>query len=199
MTQLHKVINWLAVAFIVIVLAGVFYLGYRTYPMANILPEPLHDTVYIYDTLPHEIPDSFPYYVEKIDSVKYIDKKVIDSIIRANKVDTTEILRRYYAEYTYQRSFNDSLISAVLTDTISQNSLKGHRFTYKLLQPQSVITNKTELLNTSLYIGVGTSVKLNTFNPEILLTYPKGYFGVEYNSINNGFYLKTGVRIWSKK
>ncbi len=199
MMQLRKVINWLAFAFIVIVLAGVFYLGYRTYPMANVLPEPLSDTVFIYDTVFHEIPDSFPYYVERIDSIKYLDEKIIDSIINANKIDTAEILRRYYAEYTYRRSFSDSLITAVLIDTLSQNKVMGHNFSYRLLKPQTTVINKTELLNTSLYVGVGTSTKLNTFNPEIILTYPRGYVGAEYNSINKGFYLKAGVRIWDRR
>jgi hypothetical protein len=65
--------NWIIVILSLVILTGVFFFGYAMYPKWNPCPQIKSDTIYSHDTIPHLIPDSIPYYIERIDSVKYKD------------------------------------------------------------------------------------------------------------------------------
>lgn len=72
-------------------------------------------------------------------------------------VDTAEVLRRYFASYTYTQQIKDSSISAVIFDSVSQNRILKRKFEYKWLQPVRSIESTTITLpakeKAGIYLG----------------------------------------------
>lgn len=58
-------------------------------------------------------------------------------------VDTAQILKNYFAIHTYTQSIEDTMIKAVITDTISQNRITGRRFDYRLVKPIRTVESYT--------------------------------------------------------
>lgn len=139
---MKKLQNILTVALFVLLLAGVFFGGYKYYAFRNPCAE-IVDTLYIYDTGEHQIPDVEPWYITKRDSIKYRDPKWMDSVIAANRVDTMAILSDYYAIHYYSREWfdPDSTVQVSAEDAISENQIIDNVFSFKLLKPQTVVNN----------------------------------------------------------
>lgn len=183
-------------------LAGIFWGGYKYYPYKNPPPVVTVDTFYIKDTTTHSIPDNPPEYIVKWKDRIVRDKAWIDSIVAANQVDTANILADFYDLYVYERAWEDSLISVNLTDTISQNRPVGNIFEYKILRPQQIIQQNTYLETyyaRYLYLGVDIPGTLNSFNPELLYAFRRGYLGAGYQSGQNTVSLKGGIRLFHWK
>jgi hypothetical protein len=168
-----------------------FVLGYRTYPKLNPPPEQKIDTIRIYDTVLHEITNDVHHYKTKIDTVIFRDTVFRD-------VDTSEILKDYFAFYIYDRVWQDSLLTVVIKDTISQNKPIGNLFTYKILRPQEIITNVTNtyVYSRSLYIDFSIDIKkAENVNFGLSYAFSRYLIGIQYNPSLNTFGLKGGVRI----
>ena len=184
-----------------VILAGIWTWGYTRYPVWNPCKESKDSIVYIHDTVPHIIVDSFPYYVIKKDSVMYRDPEWMDSVIQAAKIDTTEmatIFREYYASHIYERKWTDSLISIIVNDTITQNRPENNNFTYKLLGPVSIIDNtKTEIIYSKyIYIGGSVSIPDSKFtNVGLYGAFPRTLYGVSYMPWQRGIMATAGFKI----
>lgn len=195
--------NWIMVGMAVVILTGIFFLGYSRYPVWNPVAISHPDTVLIHDTVPHVIVDSFPYYVIKKDSVKYRDPIWMDSVIQAAKIDTVEmatIFREYYAFHPYDRIWTDpdSLIKIILNDTITQNRPENNNFTFKLLKPLVIIDNTKTEINYSKYTYLGGSVSIpdSKFSSVgVYGAFPRVFTGISYMPWQKGFQVTAGFKI----
>lgn len=185
------------VAIAVLIILGLFFgIGYYAHSKWN--PCPVSDTtvVYVYDTVTHEIHDSIPYY--KVDSVKYRDQAWMDSVIKANKVDTVKLLADYYAIHYYTRTWEDSLLTVSLKDAISENKPGENTFTYRILRPQQIVNNVVNEYNYSRYLYFGLDVPIRDVkyaNVDLLYAFKRGYAGVGYSPKLNSISIKAGIKI----
>jgi hypothetical protein len=155
-----------------------FVSGCRYHKFRYPCPEPIinTNTVIIHDTIIHEITDSFPYYVQKTDSIVYRDTVLL-------KVDTALILKDYFALHYYTRNWQDSLLQVDLKDVISENKFIENDFRYKILRPLTIInTTIDQSIHYSKYVYLGIDVPIKD------LQY------AEFNVLGafKGFYIGTG-------
>jgi hypothetical protein len=101
----------------------------------------------------HHIVTEYPFYIERIDTI--IIRDTLPAII-----DTAAILQKYFAYYTYSRSWNDSLLSVSLTDVITENKVMDSQFSYRILRPQEIINNTNISYSYSKYIYLGLQSNL---------------------------------------
>lgn len=113
-------------------------------------------TEIVHDTIINTIPNNIYHYVQvRKDSIIYNDR------IEYRDVDTAQILKNYFATYTYDRYFHDLNLNVYLTDSISQNKSIGHSFKYEIIRPQTIVNNELIVKNyrRSLYVGSGLNSK----------------------------------------
>lgn len=94
-------------------------------------------TEYIYDTIVKSYPVLYP--KEKL--IIYSDTQFIPY------TDTNfckEITKNYFAEKQYNDTLDNDTVVTYINSKVSQNSLTEQRIRYKLKQPTSIITYKTE-------------------------------------------------------
>jgi hypothetical protein len=183
--------NWIIGILILIVLTGVFFLGYSRYPIWKPCPTTTSDTIYKIDTIIHYIPDSIPFYITKIDSVIYHDTVFKD-------VDTAAILKDYYAWHYYTRNWDDTLLSVTLKDVISENKVIDHEFTYKIVRPQVVVNNVTNITNylKYLYLGGGITLPDSKYsNFGVYGAFPRTLIGLGYIPFSPGVNITLGFKI----
>lgn len=171
------------------------YIGYTLYPKYHPCPITQTDTVYIHDTIPHLIPDTIPYYYAVHDTITYTD--TIPAV-----VDTAAILKAFYGEYTYTRTWADSLLTVELRDVISQNKPIDNIFTYKILRPQTIVTNITNNYSYGKYIIAGVDIPMRDVkyaNIEAMFVTRRWYAGVGYNISLNSPTVKGGITLFKFK
>ena len=160
---------------ILCLLAVSFYGGWYLYPKLNKPPQIASDTVFVYDTITHFVPDTVPYYIVKTDSVTIKDTVFAE-------IDTLAILLDYYSLHYYTRTWEDSLLIATSHDAISENEFIDNTFTYKIKSPQQIIYNTT-VYSYSKYLYGGVTIPFGNFNyTGIQLSYasPKFTTGLLY-------------------
>ena len=104
-----------------------------------------------------------------INTTSYIPKwktKVITKIDTFSlPIDTSLILKDYYAKYHYSDTLKiDSIGYAVINDTITQNKILGRDIKTNLLIPTKTITETIYLNKRELYWGVGLGGNTNQIN-----------------------------------
>lgn len=175
---------------LLLILGGTFFGGYKYYERMHPITHTT-DTVLIFDTVTHYIDHN--HYFVKVDTVLYPD-----SVLVPADVDTAKILRNYFAIYKYDRHWNDSIIEVNLTDTITQNKIEGSDFLkYKILRPQTVVTNVTNInnYNSYIYASLVTDVKFE-FTAINLNYIGKNYqFGIGYMPTNKTIVGSFGIPI----
>lgn len=193
--------NWIIIVLSLIILTGVFFLGYSRYPVWHKQEVAKCDTIILHDTVIHTIIDSFPYYKLRVDSIKYKDPKWMDSVIAANIKDTLGLesfFNDYYALHYYNRSWNDTLIEISIGDLITENKPTHNNFSYRFLKPIEVHTTTTIVNNYSKYIYLAGSVSLpdsKYSNFGLYGAFPKTIFGLSYMPFNPGVMATIGIKI----
>lgn len=167
--------KWSLVAIIVFLIflmgAGA---GYQLRRGTYVCPEPSIDTVLVVDTVTVHIPIRVPYYIIKRDTIVYVD-----SVLIHQAVDTALILREYFSENYFTRTYSDSTIWIEQKDMVTKNTVYAKDLKYKILRPQTVIINRMDYSVTySSYITLGGSLLLS--DPD--------YYAVEATYINDKFY-----------
>lgn len=110
-------------------------------------------------------------------------------------VDTQAILRNYFALNIYSQTVSDSLFSAIITDTIQQNRLKGRGFSYKITRPQIVQGKEKFKVFAGLNVGAGKG-GFASLEPQVyMLTKKDHLYGVGYNLIDNSINVKAGWKL----
>lgn len=165
-------------------MAGAWFWGYSSKHCNPSTPV----TVIIHDTVSHVIRDTIPWYITKTDTVILRDTIPIIP-------DTTAILQKYFAFYTYERSWTDSLLSVTLSDVVTENKVVDSYFRYKILREQTIINEvKNEIVYSRyLYAGGTVSPKYAEFG----LFYASGntFAGLQYNPFFKTPSVLIGLRI----
>jgi len=138
-----------------------FWGGWKAHSHFRPCPEVQRDTIRIYDTIIHRIPDTIPYYIVKKDTV------IINHNIPA-EVDTNAILADFYNFHYYTRDWydinqSDTLIHIRLEDIISQNMPLDNNFSYRYYVPQTIINNSVTNVSYSSYLYAGLSVPFKDY------------------------------------
>jgi len=158
--------NKLIIVLLIIIFLGAFFgglwVGHKTRPPSQVLV----DTVYVYDTVVYTIPIEVPYYIVKTDTIIFKDTIEIPA-----DVDTALILKNYYAEHYYNRTWEDSLIRIDQIDMVTENRIYAQKLDYKFLKPQTTIINNS-YTNYYRYLSTGAFLALSgteyIFGPKIL-------------------------------
>lgn len=177
MAKTKSIIIGIVIA-VLLLLGG--WAGYKIYPIRHPCPVIVSDTFYYYDSVPHIIWDTVPWYHLVLDSIPYPDTQYVN-------IDTGKIINDYFARHYFTREWKDSLLSVTLKDVITQNKPVDNSFTYKLLRPQTVINNSTNSYSYSRYITVGAdfpfkSIKHLNMNLELKYISPKWNVGIGYDA-----------------
>jgi len=182
--------NWIIAILILVVLTGVFWLGYSRYPVCHPVTV-THDTIIKVDTVEHRIIDSFPYYVIRTDSIVYRDTVFRD-------VDTAEILKDYYAIHYYNREWKDSLLTVSLEDAITENKPLSNTFKYQILRPQEIIINTTSVTNYTKYLYIAGTFSVpdaKYSSVGVFGALPATFVGLSYVPFKKGVNVSMGFKI----
>jgi len=189
---------------ILLIFAAAFFGGYKYHALRNPCAVLSTDTLYIHDTI-RTIPDTVPWYIIQKDSIKYRDKKWMDSVIAATRIDTNAILEDYYAIHYYSRDWidQDSTIKVMAEDAVSENRIIDNVFSFQLLKPQTIINNVVNsppVYNRYLTGGMDIPIK-GMRGVEFEATYitSKYYIGGSVNPWEKYYGIKTGVTLWKFK
>jgi len=180
---------WILITCVVILLFG-GVIGFEVRKSTYHCPVITPDTITVWDTVTHVIPDTVPHYIiKKITLIKH------DTIW--GTIDTTAILHDYLSTRIYEQVWRDSLLSVDISDTIRYNRLIGSDFRYRLLRPQTVVINRIDKSVTNYrYITGGIDVPIKNLNYiEIEANYvgPKGYVGIGWMPEIGGINIKGGM------
>lgn len=206
--------NYLISGVAIALIAIGFTAGYKVYPVVHPFPVITTDTVEILDTNWYSIEDSLELEInklqQKVDYWKHHRDTVRlpgDTIPIPADVDTAAILRDYYTPYKYGWEVKDSNIVASDSTIITQNTPVWHKFTYKLLKPQTTIVNNVDNSVTySSYLQLGMSLpvysysdsaKANVYDLSLEATYsfPKGYLGAGWQPNREVLAVRFGTTI----
>jgi hypothetical protein len=175
-----------------IILVGCFFFGYNIRSRIHPCTEIKTDTIYKVDTISHIIIDKIPYYVQRIDSVIFRDTVF-------KNVDTMAILADYFAVHYFTRIWEDSILKVTMDDAISENEFIHNIFKYQILRPQQIINNivSRPTYNRYIYAGLNVPVSFPKYSEaEVLLIYPRFYFGAGYAPGLPSLTIKAGTRIF---
>ena len=117
------------------------------------------------------IHDSITAYVPKWKTKIITDT---DTLLLNVPVDTQAILKDYFSTYLYVDTIQRDSLFMILTDNISQNTIKSRKVEYKLIIPTITITNDIITLKNKFYIGGGVLGNKQGIN----------YIGGEFTFIN---------------
>lgn len=192
---MKKTGSYILIGLVFLALAGLFYTGYTTYPKVNPCPQTARDTVYIRDTIVYYIPDTIPYYDIHLDTITHNDTIPIE-------IDTSAILKDYFAKHYYTRTWEDTLLTVTLQDVISQNTPTSNIFTYKILRPQTIVTNITNNYSYGKYLIAGVDIPMRDVkyaNIDVMFVTRRWYAGAGYNISLNSPTIKGGITLFKFK
>lgn len=133
--------------------------------------------------------DSIPYPVNVLVPVPY-DSIVVDSFWR--KVDTAEILRKYFIKYVYQDTIRDTSFLAILREVVTQNQIIERKLSVQNLRPTAVTyTTNTVTAPSRWYAGPTANLGSRMgVGAEILYANNKNAFGLSYDLVNRNVGVK---------
>lgn len=132
---------------------------------------------------------------------KWHEKVVHDTL--PNKIDTTEIIKKYFSTHYIHRELGDTNITASIEDTVRQNTLIPGKLNYKWLKPERVsyITN-TEVVKAKKQIYASafmyTNKGYNAFGLSANFVNNKIIYGAGCDFFNKGVYAQLGFNLYSK-
>lgn len=187
--------NWYLVIALIL-MAGCFWGGWQSYPRFRPCPEVQRDTLYVYDTVVHFIPDTVPWYIVKMDTV------IVNHNIPA-VVDTNAILAEFYNFHYYTRDWydinqSDTLIHIRLEDIISQNMPLDNNFSYRYYKPTQIINNSVTDVNYQSYLYAGLSAPFKDYKWSSINVYLANKVllaGVGYIPVYGGLNVTVGFKL----
>ena len=191
-----KLLKYITGGLAVFLLGLAFWGGWKSHSKFRPCPEVQRDTIRIYDTIIHRIPDTIPYYIVKKDTV------IINHNIPA-EVDTNAILADFYNFHYYSRDWydinqSDTLIHIRLEDVISQNMPLDNNFSYRYYVPQTIINNSVTNVSYSSYLYGFVNLPIpDTKFASLGLSYAsgRGLIGIGYMPFNKGVTVTGGFKI----
>lgn len=112
-------------------------------------------------------------------------------------IDTVEIIRRYLTAYFFADTFRNSDLAVIIKDTLFNNRISNRELTYKLLRPDSIITNtitiEKQVFKSSLFTGIGIG-----FNGKSISVIPKvNYATAKGNMYEAGLIINSSPGIYA--
>lgn len=211
--------NLIIGSIILAVLLGVGgFCGWSLHKTLHPCPTITTDTISIPDTNWYHLKDSL------IASNKQLKKSLAywkahrdtitlpgDSIPYPVEVDTSAILKDYFAAYKYGWSKEDSNIIVKDTIHVTQNIPYWHDLTYKFKKPfTTIINNVDNSITYNKYIQFGlsmpvysysdsTKVNLQNLTLEATYVFPKGYIGAGWQPNTQSVMARAGVTLFKFK
>ena len=103
--------------------------------------------------------------VKEVYVPKWKTKVVTETEFIPAEIDTTAILRDYYAKYFYSDTLQiDTVGFAVINDTISRNTILARDVKTNILIPTTTITKEIYLNNREFYWGLGLQGRTDQIN-----------------------------------
>ena len=140
--------------------------------------------------------------VERVKYVpKVVDRVVVDIETIREPIDTTAILRDYYAKYFYSDTLSlDSLGHIVLNDTVTRNLIFSRDVQTNLVIPTKIITNTNYIYKREFFgggsVGIGDGT-IRSINGELLyIDKKRRTYGVGIGVDNNFQPIFTGRMYW---
>jgi hypothetical protein len=152
---------------------GAFLIGKTLYP--SVVTETITETEFVYDTIWREI-EKTEYDTVYLDSISY----AIDTTYLDTPVDTTEILRDYFATVYLTRKFENEDLSVVLSDVLSRNRIVDWTLDYSIKRPSQITNNITSVYNRYLTVNASLSTVPEAFDFSLLLVNDKYIIGLGY-------------------
>ena len=154
----------------------------------NIPQNSTSDTTYIYDTI-HTT--NTVYYPKPYEVILHDTLKILD---------TSEVIKDYFAEKRYKPLFFDSTFKLNMDITIEQNALKSLTYDIDVYQKQTVITNtimKKEVF--SFALGGGFGYRMGTKMPiaelGLQFSFKNNILGANYELFDKGIKLDYKYKI----
>lgn len=146
MKTMDKVMDVLL--FVSIVALAIYFLFFHKPQSTSIEYRVIRDTIYA-DTVYIPVDNPVPTPPDTFYDVMFVEVPA--------KVDTAEILKKYFAVYSYRDTIRqDSMFSLILDDVVSQNKIIDRKAWYKDLSPTIINTTITGVERKSEYfIGGG--------------------------------------------
>lgn len=186
--------NWIFASIICIVLALSFFGGYQYRKLQHHCPIPVSDTVLVYDSVPHIIYDTLPWYHIVLDTIIY------DSI-QYNNIDTTAIIKDYFAKHVYDRKWENDTLLIKIQDTITQNTSIGNKLNYTIKIPFSTVNNNYYNVY-KRYLYGGIAIYPNNYNfsqVELMYGGKNIYTGLSYMPFQKAYLIHFGINILNRK
>lgn len=162
-------------------------------------------TVTVHDTVPHEIPTYYPWYIKGDDSIVYVH----DSIPAV--IDSAEVIKDYYAQHYSTSQFEDSLLLVNESYMLTQNKYYPIDFKYKYKGATTIINSSIDnSVNFARYLYLGASLpvfpaKANTISNinfiglDLIYAAPKMYIRAGWIPYTKTYTLGTGVKLFKFK
>lgn len=189
----------------IIIFLLTFFFGCQHGKKIKVCPTITTTTITVHDTVPHEIPTYYPWYIKGDDSIVYVH----DSIPIV--IDSAEVIKDYYAQHYSSSQFEDSLLLVNESYMLTQNKYYPIDFKYKYKGATTIINNSVDnSTNYARYIYLGASLpvfpaKANTISNinyiglNGLYAFPKGYAEIIYQPYTKIFTLGAGVKLFKFK
>ena len=164
---------------LVVVLAVLLFLQRGCSSTPPVEPKVITEVVTKWDTVKVEKTEYVPKVVEKV---------VVNIDTFSAPIDTTAVLKDYYAKYFYTDTIQlDTLGSIIVNDTITRNLISFRDVQSDIFIPTTTITNTVYLYKREFYGGVSvgaTNQAVQNINAELLYVNKKRQaygFGVGLN------------------
>jgi hypothetical protein len=126
-------------------------------------PNPVGTVVVKTETTWDTIREKIPTYIPKwYTQIEYRDTTIYSTLYK--DVDTSEILKDYFATYVYFDTLAYDSINIRIKDTITQNRIKNRSIEYDLIYSTTTITRDSIVNNRGFYAGIGVGGSTSQLN-----------------------------------
>ena len=151
---------------LVVVLAVLLFLQRGCSSTPPVEPKVITEVVTKWDTVKVEKTEYVPKVVEKV---------VVNIDTFSAPIDTTAVLKDYYAKYFYTDTIQlDTLGSIIVNDTITRNLISFRDVQSDIFIPTTTITNTVYLYKREFYGGVSVGGMINPVQNESPINYISG-------------------------
>jgi len=142
----------------------------------------VYDTDSIFTPITYEV-------IEYVDRVKTVYKTDTFTIDLTQPVDSAQILADYVRIRLYKDTIRDNDMVAYITDSIQFNRIKTRQFSYQILRPTQIVTNKAHS------IGIGSLISLDGIVPNVTYFNNKWGYSMGYDPLNKNLVLGVQYRL----
>lgn len=146
----------IVIATLIVVILLLRFCGSKPSPTEPIVKTTITETI-TYDTIKESVPVYVPQWRDRL--------LPPDTVWKNQVVDTTAILKDYFATYYYSDTLHLDSLTLVINDSVSKNKINARNLAYTLLYPTKTITitNDRYLNQREFYFGPAISASTTGF------------------------------------